>query len=102
MRHDYLDLVVVDTQFGKRLFMAPAWSYFKPGDRVKVDTRAGAVEGTVLGSKTEDANDLDFYFSLTDATKPLKRVIAKIIESELSYDAYDVCETENDCEEDEA
>ena len=100
MSRDYLDLVVVDTQFGKRLFRAPAWSYFKPGDRVKVDTRAGAVVGTVLDSKTEVVNDLDFYFSCTDATKPLKRVIAKIIESELNYDAYDDCENEN--EEDEA
>ena len=81
----YIDLVVVNTEFGKRIFEAPSWSYLKAGERVRVDTRAGEVEGTVIDSSTVAVDELDFYFNLTEATKPLKRVVARVIESRFEY-----------------
>lgn len=81
----YIDLVVVSTRFGKRIFEAPSWSYLKAGERVKVDTRAGEVDGTVIDSSTVAVDELDFYFNLTEATRPLKRVVARVVESRLNY-----------------
>ena len=84
---EYVDIVVVDTQFGKRVFEAPAWTHLKEGDRVTVDTRAGIVDGTVLGSNTVAGNsdEYEFIFIISDATRPLRRVISKVTERKLEY-----------------
>ena len=63
---------------------------------MKVDTRAGEIEGTVIDCSTVAVDKLDFYFNLTNATKPLRRVLARVIEKKFEYPEETVEEFEDE------
>ena len=103
----YVDLVAVRTDMGKRLFRAPAWSHLSEGSCVRVDTRVGTKTGTVLASETVqyEGAEYEFAIKLCGATKPLRKVIAKVVEREFDYseeeevEKEEVCDEENDTDE---
>ena len=84
----HVDLVVTNTKFGRRLFEAPNFSNLREGDKIKVDTRAGIVEATVIAvamSEVHEGYNYNFIITACGATKPLRKVVSKITETEFEY-----------------
>ena len=83
-KYKHVDLVVVTTECGeRRLFEAPSYSPLKEGDVVKVDTSCGVINGIVTAiSRSEVLDGFEYNFIITacGATKPLRRVISKVVE----------------------
>lgn len=91
---NYIDYVVCkhDESDKPYLFVAPAWSYLEPGDRVNVETKKGITQATVIASYT-DTNDMDavvnMFVAASGASWPLKRVVSKVIVKEMDWTDYD-------------
>ena len=84
----HVDMVVTNTKFGRRLFEAPSFSNLRDGDKIKVDTRAGIVEATVINvavAEVHDGYNYNFIITACGATKPLRKVVSKITETEFEY-----------------
>lgn len=84
----HVDMVVANTKFGRRLFEAPNFANLKKGDKIKVDTRAGIVEATVIDvavSEVYEGYNYNFIINVCGATKPLKKVVSKITETTFEY-----------------
>ena len=84
----HVDMVVTNTKFGRRLFEAPSFSNLRKGDTIKVDTRAGIVEATVLDvaiSEVHEGYNYNFIITACGATKPLRKVVSKITETKFVY-----------------
>ena len=97
----HVDMVVTNTKFGRRLFEAPKFSGLREGDKVKVDTRAGIVEATVLAvspAEVYDGYNYNFIITACGATKPLRKVVSKITETKFEY-SEEVEDEQNDTDE---
>ena len=84
----HVDMVITNTKFGRRLFEAPSFSNLRKGDKIKVDTRAGIVEATVIDvamSEVHEGYNYNFIITACGATKPLRKVVSKITETEFKY-----------------
>lgn len=84
----HVDMVVANTKFGRRLFEAPSFTNLREGDRIRVDTRAGIVEATVIAvavSEVHEGYNYNFIINACGATKPLKKVVSKITETTFEY-----------------
>lgn len=88
MNYKHVDLVVADTRFGNRLFEAPSFTGLRKGDKIKVDTRAGIIEATVVDVSPSEVHEgylYNFVITACGATKPLRKVVSKITETEFKY-----------------
>ena len=85
----HVDMVVARTECGdRRLFEAPNWSNLRKGDRIKVDTQCGVIDATVVAvanAEVFDGWNYNFIITACGATKPLKKVISKIVETTFEY-----------------
>ena len=83
----YIDLVLCKQRNGQFLFYAPAWSHLEEGTDVELDTKYGVQRGEVLKSVTveQGSKEFDFVIMATNATLPLKRVLAYYTKHEIVY-----------------
>jgi len=70
------------------LFYAPAFSGLKKGDSVIVDTKYGQKLAEVKDIETVDTKlpVYDFIVTAAGATKPLRKIIYRVINDELEYE----------------
>lgn len=83
-----LDLVLCAMQNGRNyLFYAPFCSSIEKGDEVFVDTALGKKPAIVKAiERTCDEEHVEFAIACAGATKPLKRVLARVICREITYE----------------
>lgn len=85
----YVDLVLVKHEGCSQpyLFVAPALSYLKEGDRVLVQNCFGEKMAKVIGvmTTTPDSENYKMIVKASKAKEPLARVVAKVDYSKFVY-----------------
>lgn len=86
----YVDFVLcrVNGEDGKTLFHAPKFSYLEKGDMVIVDTIKGEKMAQVVASITvadDEMDKIDFIMEATNSSEDVRKVLSKVIYSDLDY-----------------